>query len=73
MTACSFVKVSTPPEGVLSNVPPSALLIRMAGTGGGSPVLHADPRLNITSVVLKGLNEKYAAERKAAPKTSSKK
>lgn len=42
-------------------------------TSGGSPVLHADPRLNITSVVLKGLNEKYAAERKAAPKTSSKK
>jgi len=32
-------------------------------TAGGSPVLHADPQLDITSVVLKALNERYIAER----------
>lgn len=32
-------------------------------TSGGAPVLHADPSLDITSLVLKGLNEKYAAEK----------
>lgn len=31
-------------------------------TSGGSPVLHADPALDITAEVLKGLNEKYARE-----------
>ncbi len=34
-------------------------------TSGGSPVIHADPALDITSVVLKGLNEEYAAEKAA--------
>lgn len=37
-------------------------------TTGGTPVLHADPRLNITSVVLQGLNERYTAEKKAQTK-----
>lgn len=37
-------------------------------TTGGTPVLHADPRLNITSVVLQGLNERYSAEKKAQTK-----
>lgn len=32
-------------------------------TSGGSPVLHADPALDITAEVLKGLNEKYAADK----------
>lgn len=32
-------------------------------TSGGTPVLHADPALDITSLVLKGLNEKYAREK----------
>ena len=36
-------------------------------TSGGSPVLHADPRLDITSIVQKGLNEKYAKEKNAKP------
>jgi outer membrane protein len=30
-------------------------------TSGGSPVIHADPALDITREVLKGLNEEYAA------------
>ena len=34
-------------------------------TSGNAPVLHADPRLNITTIVLDGLNEKYAAEKKS--------
>lgn len=34
-------------------------------TSGNAPVLHADPRLNITKIVLDGLNEKYAAEKKS--------
>lgn len=33
-------------------------------TSGGSPVLHADPAMDITEQVLKGLNEKYAKEKK---------
>ena len=37
-------------------------------TAGGSPVLHADPQLDITSVVLKTLNERYIAERAKAKK-----
>ena len=32
-------------------------------TSGNSPVLHADPQLNITSIVLNALNSMYAAER----------
>lgn len=32
-------------------------------TTGASPVLHADPSLDITAEVLKGLNDKYAAEK----------
>ena len=32
-------------------------------TSGGAPVLHADPALDITSLVLQGLNEKYAREK----------
>ncbi len=32
-------------------------------TSGGAPVLHADPSLDITSLVLAGLNEKYAREK----------
>lgn len=32
-------------------------------TSGGNPVLSADPALDITSIVLKGLNEKYAKEK----------
>lgn len=35
-------------------------------TSGNTPVLHADPRLNITNAVLEGLNAKYAEEKKAA-------
>ncbi len=35
-------------------------------TSGGTPLLHADPALDITAVVLKGLNEEYAAEKAAA-------
>ena len=34
-------------------------------TSGGTPVLHADPRLNITAVVLQGLNERYSAEKRS--------
>lgn len=34
-------------------------------TSGNAPVLHADPRLNITKIVLDGLNERYAAEKKS--------
>lgn len=37
-------------------------------TSGGAPVMHADPRLNITDVVLKGLNEKYSKDKKSQPK-----
>jgi outer membrane protein len=37
-------------------------------TSGGAPILHADPALNITSVVLAGLNAEYAAEQAAAKK-----
>lgn len=32
-------------------------------TSGGTPVLHANPSLDITSLVLKGLNEKYASQK----------
>ena len=32
-------------------------------TTAAGPILNADPMLDITSVVLKGLNEKYAAEK----------
>ncbi|MDR2890472.1 MAG: OmpH family outer membrane protein [Alistipes sp.] len=35
-------------------------------TSGGAPILHADPALDITAEVLKGLNEEYAAEKNAA-------
>ncbi len=34
-------------------------------TSGGAPIMHADPALNITAEVLKGLNEEYAAEKAA--------
>ncbi len=34
-------------------------------TSGGSPVIHADPALDITAEVLRGLNEEYAAEKAA--------
>jgi outer membrane protein len=37
-------------------------------SSGGTPVIHADPALNITAVILKGLNEEYAAEKAAAKK-----
>ena len=37
-------------------------------TSGGMPVIHADPALDITSEVLKGLNEEYAAEKAAGAK-----
>lgn len=33
-------------------------------TSGGTPIMHADPRLDITGVVLEGLNEQYAKEKK---------
>lgn len=33
-------------------------------TSGGAPILNADPRLDITDLVVKGLNEKYAKEKK---------
>ncbi len=36
-------------------------------SSGGSPVLNADPALDVTMEVLKGLNEKYAAEKAAQP------
>jgi outer membrane protein len=32
-------------------------------TSGGSPVIHADPALNITSEILRGLNDEYATEK----------
>ncbi len=34
-------------------------------TSGGSPVIHADPALDITQEVLRGLNAEYAAEKAA--------
>jgi outer membrane protein len=34
-------------------------------TSNGAPILHADPSMDITAEVLKGLNEKYAASKKA--------
>ncbi|MDR2882734.1 MAG: OmpH family outer membrane protein [Alistipes sp.] len=34
-------------------------------TSGGSPVIHADPALDITAEVLRGLNAEYAAEKAA--------
>ena len=37
-------------------------------TAGGNPVLNADPVLDITSLILKGLNERYATEKAAAKK-----
>lgn len=37
-------------------------------TTASGPLLHANPALNITSEVLKGLNEEYAAEKAAAAK-----
>lgn len=33
-------------------------------TSAGTPVIHADPRLDITDIVVKGLNEQYAKEKK---------
>ncbi|MCC8036196.1 MAG: OmpH family outer membrane protein [Rikenellaceae bacterium] len=33
-------------------------------TSGITPILHADPRLDITELVLEALNEKYAQEKK---------
>jgi outer membrane protein len=35
-------------------------------TSGGSPVMHADPALDITAEIIKGLNDEYAAEAKTA-------
>ncbi len=32
-------------------------------TSGGAPILHADPAMDITAEVLKGLNERYAKEK----------
>lgn len=37
-------------------------------SSGNVPVLHADPGMNITKVVLEGLNAEYAAEQAAAGK-----
>ncbi len=37
-------------------------------SSGNSPVLHADPALNITKVILDGLNAEYTAEQAAAAK-----
>ena len=37
-------------------------------SSGGNPIMHADPGLNITGEILKGLNEEYAAEQAAAKK-----
>lgn len=37
-------------------------------TSGNAPVLHADPALNITKVILDGLNAEYAAEQAAKNK-----
>ena len=34
-------------------------------TSNGSPILNADPKLNVTSEVLRGLNEKYKAQEAA--------
>ncbi len=34
-------------------------------TSGGSPIIHADPALDITAEVLRGLNAEYAAEKAA--------
>lgn len=34
-------------------------------TTGGAPILHADPSLDITKIVVAGLNEKYAKEKSA--------
>ena len=36
-------------------------------TSGGAPIIHADPALDITAEVLKGLNDEYAAEKAAKP------
>ena len=33
-------------------------------TSGGAPILHADPAMDITAEVLKGLNDRYAAGKK---------
>ncbi len=35
-------------------------------TSGGTPILHADPALDVTAEVLAGLNAQYAAEPKTA-------
>lgn len=37
-------------------------------TSGNSPILHADPALDITEEILTGLNEEYAAEQAAVEK-----
>ena len=37
-------------------------------TSNGSPILNADPKYNVTSEVLRGLNEKYKAQEAAAKK-----
>ena len=34
-------------------------------TSGGTPVIHADPALDITAEIVKGLNAEYAAEKAA--------
>lgn len=34
-------------------------------TSGGTPVMHADPALDITAEIVKGLNAEYAAEKAA--------
>ncbi len=36
-------------------------------TSGGAPVLHADPQLDITAEVLKGLNDRYAQTKGKTP------
>lgn len=35
-------------------------------TSGSSPIIHADPALDITAEILKGLNDEYAEEQKNA-------
>jgi outer membrane protein len=37
-------------------------------SSGGTPVIHADPALNITAEILQGINAEYAAEKAAAAK-----
>ncbi len=37
-------------------------------SSGGNPIMHADPALNITAEILRGLNAEYAAEQAAEKK-----